>query len=530
MRKVPSPQDVLPGMPDVPQAAVEGVPAAPVAAEAPRPASAPRVKPIDRSQMLFRTVDVERLVDEDHPARAIWAFVSRLDLDAFYAPIKAVEGVAGRETWDPLLLICLWLYAYSRGIGSAREVARRCEYDPAFQWLTGMQEVNHHTLSDFRVDHAAALDDLFAQALGLLSAEGLITLERVMHDGTKVQALAGSDSFRREGRLREHLDEARKHVAAMGDPREDSTPRRRAARERAARERQERLEQALEELEKIRETKAGEEARQEARASMTDPDARIMKQSNGGYAPGYNLQLSTDAAQGIIVGMDVSQSASDYGELAGAIERVEEVTGRKPGQVVADGGFTSRENILTMDEKGVDLVGSLDEHAGQTAGQMKRRGVAEAFYPQAFTYDAEEDVYRCPGGQVLRHEGQEKRTGVVHHRYRADRRTCAACPSKDRCCPGNQARGRAITRAVEAPAVRAFIDKMKTDAAKAVYRLRGAVAEFPNAWIKAKIGLRQFRVRGLRKVRCEAMWAVLTHNIQHWIRLCWRRPQAATAD
>jgi hypothetical protein len=83
---------------------------------------------------------------------------------------------------------------------------------------------------------------------------------------------------------------------------------------------------------------------------------------------------------------------------------------------------------------------------------------------------------------------------------------------------------------VEAPAVRAFIDKMKTDAAKAVYRLRGAVAEFPNAWIKAKIGLRQFRVRGLRKVRCEALWAVLTHNIQHWIRLCWRRPQAATAD
>ena len=250
MRKVPSPQDVLP---DMPQAAVDGVSAAPAAAEASRAASAPRVKPIDRSQMLFRTVDVERLVDEDHPARAVWAFVSRMNLDAFYAPIKAVEGVAGREAWDPLLLICLWLYAYSRGIGSAREVARRCEYDPAFQWLTGMQEVNHHTLSDFRVDHAAALDDLFAQALGLLSAEGLITLERVMHDGTKVQALAGSDSFRREGRLREHLDEARRHVAAMGDPREDSTPRRRAARERAARERQERLEKALEELEKIRE-------------------------------------------------------------------------------------------------------------------------------------------------------------------------------------------------------------------------------------------------------------------------------------
>jgi transposase len=527
MRKERQPQDALPGLSDPGQAG----PDAAGVAEASRPARRlPRLKPIDRRQMLFRTVDVERLVDEDHPARAIWAFVSQMNLDAFYAPIKAVEGVAGRETWDPLLLICLWLYAYSRGIGSAREVARRCEYDPALEWLTGMQEVNHHTLSDFRVDHAAALDDLFAQALGLLSVEGLITLERVMHDGTKVQASAGSDSFRREQRIREHLDEARKHVAAMGDPREDSTPRRRAARERAARERQERLEQALAELEKIRRTKTGEEARQEARASMTDPEARIMKQSNGGYGPAYNVQLSTDAAQGMIVGMDVSQSAGDYGELAGAVERVEENLGRKPGQVVADGGFTSRENILTMDEQGVDLVGSLDEHDAQSAGQMKRRGVAEAFYPRAFTYDAGEDVYRCPAGQVLRHTGREKRIGVVHHQYRADRSLCAACPWKDRCCPENESKGRSITRAVEAPAVRAFIDKMKTDAAKAVYRLRGAVAEFPNAWIKAKIGLRQFRVRGLRKVRCETLWAVLTHNIQHWIRLCRRRPQAAATD
>ena len=527
MRKQRQTQDALPGLSDLRQTIVDGAAAGPAAEEAPRAASAPRLKSIDRRQMLFRTVDVDRLVDEDHAVRAIWAFALRLDLDAFYAPIKAVEGVAGREAWNPLLLVSLWLYAYSRGIGSAREVARRCEYEPAFQWLTGMQEVNHHTLSDFRVDHAAALDDLFAQALGLLSAEGLITLERVMHDGTKVQASAGSDSFRREGRIREHLEAAREQVAAMGDPRQDSTPRRRAAQERAARERQERLEKALEALEKIRRTKAGEEARQEARASMTDPDARIMKQSNGGYGPAYNVQLSTDAAQGIIVGVDVSQSASDYGELSGAVERVEENLGRKPQQVVVDGGFTSRENILKMDEQGVDLVGSLDEHDAQSAGQMKRRGVAEAFYPRAFTYDAREDVYRCPAGQVLRHTGQEKRIGVIHHQYRAERGLCAACPWKDRCCPGNERRGRSITRAVEAPAVRAFIDKMKTDAAQAVYRLRGAVAEFPNAWIKTKIGLRQFRVRGLPKVLCEALWACLTHNIQQWIRLCWRQPLVA---
>jgi transposase len=488
----------------------------------------PRLKAIHRSQMIFRQVDVEHLVEEDHAARAIWAFVGRMDLSAFTATIKAVQGVAGREPWDPRLLISLWVYAYSRGIGSAREIARRCEYDPAFQWLTGMQEVNYHTLSDFRVDHQTALDDLFAQVLGALSVEGLITLKRVMHDGTKIQASAGADTFRRKERVRKHLEAAREHVKAMGDPREDTTARQRAARERAARERTERLEQAMTELETIRQAKAGEEAKEQARVSLTDPEARIMKQSNGGYAPSYNAQVTTDAAHGMIVGVGVSQSSSDYGELLGAMDRVGEDFGRKPDQGVADGGFTSRENILGMDERGVDFIGSLDEHDAQSAGQMKRRGVAEAFYPQAFEYDAGEDRYRCPAGHWLHHAGQEKRTGVVHHQYRARQADCAACRWKGQCCPENPEKGRSVIRAVEAPAVQAFIEKMRTAAAQAVYRLRGAVAEFPNAWIKAKIGLRQFRVRGLRKVRCELLWACLTHNIQQWTRLSWR-PGLATA-
>ena len=70
---------------------------------------------------------------------------------------------------NPHLLISLWIYAYSRGVGSAREIARLCEIDPAFQWLTGMDTINHHTLSDFRVDHQGALDELFTQVLGLLN-------------------------------------------------------------------------------------------------------------------------------------------------------------------------------------------------------------------------------------------------------------------------------------------------------------------------------------------------------------------------
>ena len=185
--------------------AQEAAPVAPPGPQLPKP----RLKPVDRKQLLMRTVDVEQLVGEDHPVRVIWEFVGRLDLSAYYRDIEAVEGVAGRSAWDPQLLISLWVYAYSTGVSSAREVSRLCEYDPAYQWLTGLEAINHHTLSDFRVENKPALDELFQQLLGLLSAEGLITLQRVMHDGTKVKACAGVDTFRREERIRAHLELAR---------------------------------------------------------------------------------------------------------------------------------------------------------------------------------------------------------------------------------------------------------------------------------------------------------------------------------
>ncbi|MCX5916591.1 MAG: transposase [Deltaproteobacteria bacterium] len=149
---------------------------------------AARCKPVNRQQLLLRSVDVEKLVEEDHPVRAIWELVEQLDLEPFYETIEAIEGEAGRSAWDPRVLISLWLYAYSRAVSSGREISRRCGYEPAYQWLTGLEVINHHTLSDFRVQHGQALDELFVQVLGVLSHEGLITLERVMHDGVKVEA------------------------------------------------------------------------------------------------------------------------------------------------------------------------------------------------------------------------------------------------------------------------------------------------------------------------------------------------------
>jgi transposase len=233
-----------------------------------------RSKPINRQQMLLRPVEVEKLVEEGHPVRAIWELVGRMNLQPFYAEIESVEGVAGRPVWDPQLLISLWLYAYKDGVSSAREIARLCDYHPAYQWLTGLEVVNYHTLADFRIDHKEALDRLFIDVLGVLSHEGLITLQRVMHDGTKVKACASDKSFHRKSTLQDHLRLAREQVEQMGDPESEELSQRVVkARQRALREKRERLEEALKALEQI-EASRSKAWKEKARASSTDPEAR----------------------------------------------------------------------------------------------------------------------------------------------------------------------------------------------------------------------------------------------------------------
>jgi len=482
-----------------------------------------RVVAVNRQQTAMRIVRVEGLIEVDHPVRAIWEFVGRLDLGRFYGRIDAVKGGEGRPAWDPRMMISLWAYAYSRGVSSAREISRLCEYDPAYQWLTGLQVVNHHSLSDFRVAYKAELEGLFTQMLGVLTSEGLITLERVMHDGTKIKACASGDSFRREERLRSHLEKAREQVKLMEEAGEEEVaPRLARARRRAAREHQERMEQAVRELEQLQEAKKGDEAKK-VRVSMTDPEARIMKQPDGGFAPSYNAQISTDAAHGVIVGVGLTQSGVDHGELEPALEKIQEVMGRLPEQAVVDGGYIAWETVLALDAMDVDLIGpALERGPQQQEQQLVRKGIAKEFHADAFTYAEEKDIFTCPEGKTLRHSGTENAPGRTSHIYECKAADCLQCPMKGQCCPRNGSNGRTIRRTELHPTVQTWIDRMETEEAKAIYRNRSQVAEFPNAWIKAKYRLRQFRSRGKRKTGVEVLWACFTYNVQLWTRLCWR--------
>jgi transposase len=489
----------------------------------------PRVrrKEINRQQLLLRPVEVEKLVDLDHPVRAIWELVGRLNLEPFYVEIESVEGVAGRPVWDPRLLISLWIYAYKDGVSSAREIARLCEYHPAYQWLTGLEVVNYHTLADFRIRHKEALEQLFIEVLGVLSHEGLITLERVMHDGTKLKACASSKSFHRKATLEDHLRLAREQVEQMGDPESEELSQRVAkARQRALREKQQRLEEALKELEQIEASRSKASEKEKTRASSTDPEARVMLQANGAYGPAYNVQISTDAQSKIIVGVGATQAPADAAELESAVDRVEANMGQRPKQVVVDAGFTNQSTIEAMSQKQVDLIGALPERNGVAPNRLEQRGVRPDFYPQAFEYDESADCYRCPAGKVLIYRTQERQGATLRRRYRARPSDCRVCMFQAQCCPGTK-RGRSLVRSEQTPELRAFQAKMETPEAQTIYKQRAGVAEFPNAWIKDKIKLRQFRSRGLVKVTLETLWACLTYNICQWIRLCWEPQRLA---
>ncbi len=502
--------------------------------DATQPGAPLKLKILDRSQLVMMTLDVDSLIGSEHKARAIWDLSGNLDLSSFASGIRSQAGQPGRQHNDPRLLISLWLYAYSEGISSARELAREMEYEPGLRWLAGLQVVNHTTLSDFRKGYRDALDEVFTQLLAVMEGAGLVSLDQVMQDGTKIQAQASGNSFRREKTVRERLQRARELVAELGNPDdEEKSLRRQAARRRAAREQVERLEAAMRELEEIRRTKHGDEEKAEARVSITEPEARMMKHGNdGGIAPSYNLQLTTDADQKVIVNQGLTTSSSDGSvDLSGVMDQVEKNLDRKPDQLVADGGYTNQRNIVELADAGVDFIGSLPDREVRQAASLKAAGIAEEFAGDRFTRVAAGNALLCPAGKRLDYRQIQYKRGNGYEVYQAQASDCRACDFHQQCCPKGFQNGRLVSLLItEPPQMAAFREKMQTEEAKQAYQNRGPVAEFPNAWIKEKLGIRKFRLRGLIKAGIEALWACLTYNVMQWIRLVWRSCQQAATQ
>lgn len=312
----------------------------------------------DRDQHLLQPTHVDALLPAGHEARMMWAAVERLDLSRFHDAIAARGSTAGRSAIDPRLLVALWLYATKEGVGGGRALERLCQHHDAYRWLCGGVTVSYHTLNDFRVAHEAALDELLTQMLTVLVHHDIVTVARVAQDGTRIRASAGRSSFRRRATLERLRDEMRDHVLALKSQLEDPAggPQR-AAREAA--DRLSRIEKALQTLDEIEPAKAKQKEKpskhRAARASTTDAEARVMRMSDGGYRPAYNVQFAVDVTSGAIVGLDVCNRGSDVNESRPLRAQVERRTGRRMAEQLVDGGYVNLKEFDAASAQGVTI-------------------------------------------------------------------------------------------------------------------------------------------------------------------------------
>lgn len=312
----------------------------------------PRLSLPDRAQVRMRTGCLDELVPANHRVRAIWAFVCRLDLEVLLAPIKVELDGPGHPAIDPRILLTLWLYATSKGIGSAREIDRLCEEHDVYRWICGGVSVNHHTIADFRSHGGEAMSDLLTQLLASLMRSGVVRSKRLVVDGLRVRANAGADSFHREPTLKACLAAAKARVKKAEKNASDPhwSRRKKAAQERAAREQLERAQKALAELPAARASKKPKE-KDNARVSTTDPEARVMHMPDNGFRPAFNVQLATDTESRLVVGVRVTNVGTDAGQLRPMLDEVEGRLGQRPKEVLVDGGFVNLDAIQECAEE-----------------------------------------------------------------------------------------------------------------------------------------------------------------------------------
>lgn len=408
-----------------------------------------RVKRAQRDQIEWRPASLDEMIPRDHRVRAVWAYVDSLNLTPLYEKIQAVEGGAGRDAVDPRILMALWMFATIEAVSSARHLARLCERDLAYMWICGDVGVNYHLLSDFRTAHGEFLDELLTDTIASLVHQEIVTLETVAQDGVRVRANAGSSSFRRKKTLEQCRQEAAEQVRKLRDEEESAGPDASNARQRAARER------------------AAREQTQRLEAALENlGELQKQKDKRSGKGSKTEARCSTTDPDCRVMKM-------------------------------GDGGYRPAYNVQMASDADSQMIVSLDvTNNGSDGGQMApmHEKVCEKYQkvPENYTVDGgfptNKDVTAV----------EQRGSKVIAPMNHADR-------------IHNDGRDPHARRTGDSNEMFAFRQRMKTDEAKAIFRRRPSIAEFPNAEFRNR-GLHQFRVRGLEKVRTVSLWYAITFN------------------
>ena len=354
---------------------------------------ATRYRRYDPDQALLLPPSLQDWLPEDHLVYFVSDTIDQLDLRAFY---EIYDGDGRRnQPYEPAMLLKVLIYAYATGTFSSRKIARRLHEDVALRVLAAGNFPKHRTIARFRCQHLEDFQDVFVQVVRIAKAAGLVSLGTVAVDGTKIKANASKHKamsygymLKEEKRLRKEIRDLTRR-ASKADAKEDDLYgaeydeeqipeelRRRESRLAVIREAKKRLEERQAEEDRKTGREPGDDDRrsrggpgrpfkrkfgevpEKKQENFTDPDSRIMKTSKG-YEQSYNAQAAVDAESHMIVAADVSNNASDAGQLEPMLERAETTADTKCRRALADAGYASESTLEALERRGIDAYVSI---------------------------------------------------------------------------------------------------------------------------------------------------------------------------
>jgi transposase len=472
-----------------------------------------------RDQGLLLPPRIDDYVGCDNPVRAIDAYVDSLDL----AKLKfrhAERGVgAGQPPYDPADLLKLYLYGYLNQIRSSRRLEREAGRNVELMWLLRGLAPGYRTIANFRAENAGPLKAANREFVLLLRALDLVGGERVAIDGAFFDGNASKASIATRKRLAERLAALDREIEAYGAMLDAND----VAEAAEAQQRRPSKTRAGEDIaSKLAALRARRDATQadlttledsgETQLSRTDPDARLLSK-NGQTVAGYNVQIAVDEKNKLIVASEVVNDGNDAGQLHEMAQAACEAVGAETIQAVADCGYFNGETLKACEESGIEAFVPEPER-GNSPETNGRFGL------DAFAYDAEADLYRCPAGEALKPIAGRKQdvTGKSRIRYVSRRSACSKCPLRQSCLSPKGDR-RVIERWEHEDVIERHRARMARPEAADMMRRRKALAEHPFGTLKCRAGYRHFLMRGFEKVRGECALMVLCYNFTRVITI-----------
>jgi transposase len=459
----------------------------------------------DRRQATLLPDTLEDYVREDNPVRVIDVFIDELDLEALgFAGV--VPEVTGRPAYHPATLLKIYLYGYLNRIQSSRRLERETQRNIELMWLTGRLMPDFKTIADFRRDNGPAIRAACAQFIVLCRQFELFARAVVAIDGSKFKAVNNRDRNFTVAKVAKRIEQVEasmaRYLAALdrADRQDGDVAEAKSARLK------EKIEGLRRQMQLLKKMGKQIEASPDKQVSLTDPDARSMATSGKGTGiVGYNVQIAVDAEHHLIVAHEVTNVGSDRAQLAFMGRRAREAIGWEEVTVLADRGYYTGEEVLACEGTGVlPCVPKT-----QTSGNA-RRGL---FTGEDFLYDAKEDHYTCPAGQLLtRGKVRSDRRGHIDH-YR-NLTACSSCALKPRCTPDKVKRVKRWEHEGVLDKMQARLERMPD-----AMTIRRQTVEHPFATLKAWMGSTHFLTRTLEKVKTEMSLQVLAYNMKRMINI-----------